>query len=494
MILIMTAPSTSKTSSNCSDVEILEKIIYNFANNILMGRSELVRLQQEYGKRYKLLRIKYPPLRAFIEDTLPNQGRNGEVIFNKALALKRQWSANHYQMKITERSQKDRDDCQVVVIPPRDPNNKNKDFSEAFYNDLKKNQLGKYPVARLQRQNYKGDTGDIGRTIVGQKRVKTVYIVASIVDDHDLMDVDHVASQYQMHGEDVEINLVTPFIKAERDDKNVELLEKSKKKKYTGKIISILTTMKALSPFINNIYTYETHSSATQAFAAMFGMDLVPISLYEDLLSAIKDKIVDPDDWRIVRPDIGRNMVARRLSSILKMKGVSLSKYRSGDSLESYSKASTPQEKKLLKNKNTLLYDDEGGTFGTIKDIVINHLLPAKVKNINILLGHGRLQRGWDKNLKMMMKSCKENNVSLKIYVTDSRLPIGDLNEFMEAHPGVIEIVSIAKKTRKVIETSISGVNFFYDNSCGAVNWEQSILQPIPGYDYKEKPINNGVE
>ena len=180
-------------------------------------------------------------------------------------------------------------------------------------------------------------------------------------------------------------------------------------------------------------------------------------------------------------------MVARRLSSILKMKGVSLFKYRQGDSLESHSKPLTSQEKRLLRNKNTLLYDDEGGTFRTIKDIVMNHLLPSKVKSINILLGHGRLQQGWDKNLKTMIKTCKQNDVSLKIYITDSRIPIGDLKGFMEAHPGVIEIVPVAQKTRKVIEASINGVNFFYDNSCGDVNWELAVLLPIKGFDNREK-------
>lgn len=452
-----------------------------------MIQSELARRQGEYKKRHALLLIKYPPLKAFDEDTLPHLGRNGEVIFGKALALKRKWSAEHYQIKITERSKEDRENCQIVVIPPRDPNNKNKDFSKEFYNDLRENQLGKYPVVKLERQDYKGDTGDIGRKIIGKKKVKTVYIVASIVDDHDLEDVRHVASQYQLYGEDVEINLVAPFIKAERDDKNVELIGVSKKKKQTGKIVSILTTMKGLSPFINNIYTYETHSSATQAFSAMFGMDLIPISLYEDLISVIKDEIVDPKEWRIIRPDIGRNMVARRLSSILKMKGVSLSKFRKGDNLESYDKPLTKQEIRLLKNKNALLYDDEGATFGTVTDITLNHLLPAGVKSINILLGHGRLQRGWDKNLKKMIKVCKEKNISLKIYITDSRLPIGDLKKFMEDYPESLKIVPIARKTRKVIEASINGVNFYYDNSCGEVDWERSILQPIPDYDFKVK-------
>ena len=207
----------------------------------------------EYERRHKLLGTRNVPLNAFIEDTLPYLGRNGEIVFKKALTLKREWSSTDYQCKLEGRSQFDREDCQVVVIPPRDPNNKNKDFSEEFLNDLKKNRLGKHPVAILERQNYKGDTGDSGRNILGKKKVKTVFIVASIVDDHDLVDVQHVAYKYRQYGEDVEINLVSPFIKSGRDDKTVELIGKEKTKKHTGKIPSIAVTMQALSPFINNI-------------------------------------------------------------------------------------------------------------------------------------------------------------------------------------------------------------------------------------------------
>lgn len=447
--------------------------------------SEYQQKQAEYEKRFALLRIKYPPINAFVKETLPFPGRGGEVVFKRALALKRSWSAEHWQMKLADRSKEDRENCQVVVIPPRDPNNNNKDFSSNLHEELKKTQLGRHPVARLERQDYKGDTGDIGRKIIGKKKVKTVYIVASIIDDHDMADVQHVASQYKMYGEDVEVNLVTPFLKAERDDKSIELLKDKKKKIHTGKIVSILTTMQALSPFVNNIFTNETHSSATQAFAAMFGMDLIPLSLYEELLTPMRNEIKDPKEWRIIRPDVGRNMIARRLSTILKMKGVSLSKFRKGDTIESQSSPLTENEIKSLSGKNALLYDDEGATFGTITDITLNHLLRAKVKSINILLGHLRLQNGWDKNLEIMIKACQEKGVPFKIYATDSRVPIGDLHKFMEKYPGSIQIVSIVDKTLKTIDASINGVDFYHNNHWGDVDWERLILQPIPGYDFK---------
>lgn len=454
-------------------------------------KSELARQRENIEKRYLLLRSKKVPLSGFVEDTLPYPGRNGEVVFRKALALKREWSAEHWRQKLTERSKEDRENCQVVVIPPRDPNNNNKDFSEAMLNDLKQNPLGRYPVAHLERQPYHDDTGDSGRKVVGRKKVKTVYIVASIVDDHDVADVQHVASQYKLYGEDVEVNLVSPFIKGERDDKSVEIIKGKKKKEHTGKIVSILSTMQSLSPFVNNIFTYETHSSATQAFAAMFGMDLIPFSLYEELIAPIKNKILDHREWRLVRPDVGRTMIAKRLSEILDMKGVSLSKFRKGDDdLGSEDKPLTPQEIRLLKGKNALLYDDEGATLGTVKDVTLNHLLKAGVKSVNILLGHARLQKGWNKNLKKMIEACNAKKIPLKIYITDSRVPIGDLNSLIEDYPDNIELVSVADKTRRVIEASINGVDFFHDNNWGGTDWERLILQSIPGYDFKSNNHN----
>lgn len=446
---------------------------------------ETIQKNLDYEKRYQLLGPTKVPLSAFVKDTLPYLGRNGEVVFKKALTLRREWSAADYQTMLEGRTQFQREDFQVVVIPPRDSNNKNKDFTEEFINNLNENKLGKYPVAKLERQEYKDDDGDQGRSVNGRKKVKTVYIVASIVDDHDLADVQYVAYKYKQYGADVEINLVSPFIKGERDDKTVELKGKEKVKKHTGKIPSIAVTMQALSPFINNIYTYETHSSATQAFAAVYGMRLVPISLQNELIGAFlnNQKMFDPKDWREVRPDFGRTMVARRICDILKMKGVSLSKFRKGDTMESSSSPLTDDEIKLLSGHNVLLYDDEAATFGTVEDITLNHLLKANVKSINILLGHGRLQRGWDENLEKMIKACDENNIPLKIYITNSRRPIdtSDLSGFIKNHPGKIEVVSVTQKNIDLIKTTVDGVNLFYD-----YNWERSILQAIEGYDYKK--------
>lgn len=456
---------------------------------------ETAKKQLEYERRYKLLGPTRVPLNAFVEDSLPYPGRNGEVVFKKALTLKREWATTDYQKMLEGRSNFEREDYQVVVIPPRNPNNKNKDFTEDFINSLNEERLGKYPVATLERQDYKGDTGDQGRSILGKKKVKTVYIVASIVDDHDLADVQHVAYKYRQYGEDVEINLVSPFIKSERDDKTVELVGKNKIKKHTGKIPSIAVTMKALSQFVNNIYTYETHSSATQSFAAVYGMRLVPISLQNELVGKFLDdnKSFDPNEWRDVRPDVGRTMVARRICERLKIKGVSLSKFRKGDTIESESSLLTEEENRVINGKNALLYDDEAATFGTVRDITINHLLKANVKSINILLGHGRLQKGWDKNLEIMIGACKEKNIPLKIYITNSRLPIeiSDLNSFLEKHPGIIDIVSVAQKTRSVIMATSDKVNFFNNNSHNEIDWERSILQKIEGYDFRTKNGNS---
>ncbi len=458
-----------------------------------MSAAEIFRKQLEYQRRYELLGIKYPPLNAFVEDSLPVEGRRGPV-FKKALALKREWSAEHWRMKNIDLTPEERLNCQVVVVPPRNLENKNKDFSEEFYESLKQKPLGKYPVARLDRQDYKGDK-EKGRKIIGEKKVRSVYIVSSLVDERDILDVAFIASQYRLNNENVEINLVSPFIYGERDDKNVETIEKGKPQRYTGKIITIKAVMEMLSPFVNRIFTYETHSSAAQAFAAINGIDLLPISLQDELAAKIRSKIEHPDDWIRVRPDIGRNMVARRIGKLLNIKRhVNLSKFRKGDTVESEDQPLTKEEKQLLHGKNALLYDDEAGTFGTVKDVVIGHLLKANVKSINILLGHARLQKGWDKNLQKMIAEADAKKIPLKIYITDSRIPLSDLKTFMENNPGVIEIITVAEKTRKIIDANISGVDFFHDKEWGGIYWELSILQEISGYDFKGKNNGNGSD
>jgi phosphoribosylpyrophosphate synthetase len=238
--------------------------------------------------------------------------------------------------------------------------------------------------------------------------------------------------------------------------------------------------MQSLGPLISKIITFETHSSATQAFAALAGIPLAPISYEEELIGQInhqlRNKNFDPTNWKVVRPDIGRNLVATRIEDHFGIEGVHINQVRDSDTLVKEAIALSEELKQKLKGTNVILYDDEAGTFGTIKNVA-NKLISAEVKSINIFLGHARLQQRWTANIKWIIEKCRKKNISLKVYVTDSRMPVGGLRDFMNQYPGTIKIVSVAKKTRNVIEANVKGVDFWTETNFNGINYEGGLLQ-----------------
>lgn len=451
-----------------------------------------IQLNQPYRERYGLLKngipswIKIPPFKAFVKETLPYQLKKGqkEVVFARSLALDREWSKNFWskkteQLNLTEAERKD---FQVVVIPPSRLKNGDKDFTKKFYADLENHQLGKYPVAKYIRgKKYSGDSYERGYHIENFRSAKSVYIVASPLSKNDISDIKLAAGQYLMNGAK-EVILVMPFMADQRDDKNIKKTKHGEPFEYNGRIIKIRQWMQSFGPLVSKIITFETHSSAPQALAALAGIPLAPISYEEELIGQIghrlNNKNFDPTQWKVVRPDIGRNLVASRIEERFKIEGVHINQVRDSDTLIKKAYILPEEIKQKLKGTNVILYDDEAGTFGTIKNVA-KQLIQADVKSINIFLGHARLQQRWSANLKWIMKKCRDKNIVLNIYVTDSRVPIGGLKDFMNQYPGVIKIISVAKKTRNVIEANVKGVNFWTETNFKGINYERGLLQYI---------------
>ena len=456
-------------------------------------RSEKV---EEYKKRYPLLNTEFPPYKAFVKDTLPYEDKDRNIVYAKALTLKRGWSQEFWKDK-SKLSKEDRENFQIVVISPRDRKKENPglegsfntpDFTESFYQDLTEKPLGKNPIAKFERgEPYKKTDLEREGKIKDQRKVKSVYIVASLLDGIDIDEIIQAASEYRQNGA-IEINLVAPFIKDEREDKNVKKSKGKVKGEYNARIIKIRAVMENLSGAIDRILTYEPHSSTTQAFAAINGIALAPISLEEDLIGEVKNEIINPKDWCWVRPDIGRNLVAIRAEAILDIKGVHLSQLRDSESLEkNTTHGLTDEEKNSLYRKHVLLYDDEAGSFGTLKNVVVEQILQTELSSINIFLGHARLQEGWEENLTEIINKTREKNIPLRVFMTDSRVPIGDLKGFMEQHPNIIKIISVKNKNRKVIKAAVDGIDFWTEKSYEGTDFERAILQFIPGADLLDK-------
>ena len=424
------------------------------------------------------------PLKAFDEETLPYQITlpNGEkrAVFDRAICIKRDWGEAIWMNKTNKLSERERTNCQVVVIPPRSEKKGNGDFSNELIKDLKTNQISKSPVAILERTKY--EVVEYGKKIVGQQNVKSVYIVASAVSEDDLADIISVAQEYKDNGA-IEVNLIAPFIKDGREDKNVDKSKDSKSGTYNGKVIKIKNVMRKLSGLVDRIVTYEPHSGATQTFAAINDIALAPISLEEEMIGEIKDRVMqERKKWVVVRPDAGRNLVATRIEKLFDIRGVHLEKLRDSVSRASSTDKLSADERKALKGKNTILYDDEGGTLGTIKDIVIKKFIPARVASINIFLAHARLQKKWRKNLDIIVKEARTHNIPLNIYFSDSRRPLGNLKLAIRDHRN-IKIISVKDKVKKTIKACMAGINLWRDKQFEGSDWERLLLQPIEGID-----------
>src|SRR3972149_3199223 len=166
-----------------------------------------------------------------------------------------------------------------------------------------------------------------------------------------------------------DVILVAPFMADQREDKNVKKTKPGEQFVYNGRIIKIMHWMKSLSPSISKIITFETHSSATQAFAALAGIPLVPISYEEELIGEIspllRKKDFNPNKWKVVRPDVGRNLVATRIEDHFKIEGIHMSQVRNSDTLEK--KAIDLSEELKLKLNGTISRSDKKG-FGSKKN------------------------------------------------------------------------------------------------------------------------------
>lgn len=445
-----------------------------------MGKEQQIEANKEDNnilERYKLLGIKgFPPPAAFVGNTLPREGEKGNILFERALSLTRKWAAHFWQSSVDKLTPEQKQNYQIIIISPR-KKGVNDDFSQALLKQYENNQSLPHPVAFLERTSY--EEIEYGRKIENQTHsVDSVYIVCSPTDDATLMDIVSVAGEYKRRGAK-QITLIAPFIKDEREDKNVEKKPNSEMG-FSGKLIKIADVMIILGRVVDRIVTLEPHSSATQAFAAINNMPLAPLSLQEELIQPVAEQIkTDPPSWVVIRPDQGRNLVATRIEKQFNLIGIHLDKTRIG----LQTSINNPEQiTDSLNGKNALLYDDEGGTLGTIKNIV-HQLVNHKVKSITICLAHARLQKGWNENLEEIIKACQEKKIPLKIIFSDSRRPLGNLRKSIKDHPKIIQKISVARLIPAVIDACVRGVNFWTEENDQGINWALKILQPIENYD-----------
>ncbi|KKP67599.1 MAG: hypothetical protein UR68_C0008G0002 [Candidatus Roizmanbacteria bacterium GW2011_GWA2_35_19] len=426
---------------------------------------------------------------AFIEDTLPKI-KGGRALFYRAPAIKWGYSKK-LERKIESRFENiNQGDFQIVIIaPPSKANN----FSAQLYEDLSNNHLGKHKVAEYSSSTFGRDT-EIQVTVNNEEVPETVFIVASPQDENDYALINDVASKYRKFPKVKKIVLIAPFMANQREDKNAKYNKEKDRIEYTGQTITIASRLASLSRDIDKIINFEPHSSASQAWAAEYGMSFAPISLWKLMAEEFQSKLrseskyYNPDDYVFIRPDKGRNISAIRMQRHLGIKTrVNFEKDRDGNGNTVFKKL-TAKQTRDIRGKNLLIYDDEGATFGTMSG-VIGKIAEAKadVKSITVMLGHarfaedfinkeGRYIPGWKQNIKKIIDAAKSANppIKLKFIISDTRQALGDIYAFARKNEGLFSFVSVAPLIRQLIESEISQKNPWTDSDL-----KELLIQPI---------------
>jgi len=386
----------------------------------------------------------------FVQGREPMRDSQGRLVVGRAVEITWGCAERMWQERISCLKQHvDLTNAQVLVLQPH------LDVTRDLYTDLTQNPLGSHPVATTADQEFSDNELDINvvREAAGAEHV---VIVASILDERDLVRVGRVANHYKSVLNAGAVSAVLSFMAATRQDKNVD-----KNGNYVSKPINIWGDLRMISGVVDFMSVLETHSSGTQAFAAMCGLPVAPLSpwatCFEQMFKdgvQIKDQdgghVIWPNSENavIIRPDKGRNTAARRAERLFGIPGVALNKVRiSGQTVEYYDLS--VEEQKLIDGRLAYCYDDEGATFGTLEKIGLA-LSRYGAKCLIAGVMHAKLTNGWDNKARSEMFN--------RIYLSNSREPIGTASLSDK-----IRMFTLTPLLRDLVSAHLVGCNYWQD-------------------------------
>jgi len=417
------------------------------------------------------------PRSAFIKSTLPQLDKTGHGVSVRAEAVRRMSSQVHWDYKNESLKIQDKEDYQIVVIPsshrtPKKHNSSPVDVTNEVADILRKETIGKYPVAIYKESDFADDL-EKRKMLDRQKVPETTYIIASPITERDYLLIQTTASRLKKRGVK-KIVIIAPFLGFAREDKD-GILDKDGRVIDTGQMLTLRAALQGLRGLVDFIYTFEPHSSATQAWAAESGIQLAPISLWKFMIGQIIEKEkINRKNLISMGPDIGRNIATKKIADYFNVPVIGLNKHRDPKTRRIwFDKLSKEQRKILLGkdrkgSKDLILYDDEGASLGTSKDVIEELITKYKPKSIRLILAHQRFtdsfvdykgvyHDGWKKNLNRILELAQQHNVELKIYLSNSREPIGDMEEFGERINQ--HLINIVPYIFQQIANDVQGIN-----------------------------------
>ena len=353
------------------------------------------------------------------------------------------------------------DKCQVVVFQSEG------DVTMSLYEKLLRSPLGEYGATTVHDKVFP-DTEFEAEALNALPGAEHIYFVASLVKPEDIDRVLAVGNYYKKILNAKQITLVCSFLRTTRQDKNVD-----KTGDLTPSMPNIYTTLQQLASVVDRMIVFEPHSSSTQAFAAQLGVPLAPLSPWRYLMEQVFERGSKKDgkhvdmkkaQKRIVRPDKGRYIAAARISNLFGILSIICGKMRVSPTETRIIFENLPQE---MNNITALCFDDEINTMETVGNIANGLSVLAFI----IAAVHAKFTNSW--------KDIVRNPKITKVFVSDSRKPVGDIND-----PEIkdkVEVISLATLVYGIIRADMQGINFWKDKE-----YSTMLLQTRLDEDCKE--------
>lgn len=283
--------------------------------------------------------------------------------------------------------------------------------------------------------------------------VRSMYIVASMVDARDLLTVCAVADRARHQFYTQCITGIFPFEGFTRQDKDTD-----KSGALQQEAVNIRTVMGLLSCYFDRLVIGEPHSGATAAFAAQFGVPALSLTYAHEVADYIRQNgvrinnghrtMIDSVNAVASRPDEGRNTPAQKFGENLGLNRYSLSKIRRGVDETEIFEEFNEHDKNWCdpRGRIVLPYDDMISTGSTLRTI-INILIKRGAKGIVCCAAHLVLVKEWREVL--------ENPFITEIIATNSREPFGNIHVLADKH----QTVSLADYWSRFISLDSQGID-----------------------------------
>lgn len=352
--------------------------------------------------------------------------------------------------------------AQILVLPTWEGTSAPNNFFSYLENQIVEGiPLGRYPPAIPNSEYNHPDDNPYMKLDDVDKRTESIYVVASLRNTADLIRLKLIGDYFKGYIKKPKLTVLITGAGFLREDKNLD-----------DNALTARMAMRDIAQLFDRALIIEPHSSGAQAFAALFGLPVAPISPWEYLINYALDHgwiknsaglivpTLDVENFIDARPDQGRNLAALRVAEKYRLEEVSFEKERLNSSKVKFYPLNELDQQKIL-GKIIFVYDDELSTAGTVNGLA-RFVKVYGGQGVYIIAPLIKLTGDWVDNIN-------DPNI-LAVIGSDALVPIGNpklTNKLLT--------VPLSPFIEDIITADMNNVNFWKPP------WDRTILQPRPG-------------